>query len=151
MTKDHLSSNLWSKRSASLTYNKKCQHRLEVDNVSASHLRDVSTGATGATEVAPKFSYALTLSPPGWAESAEVASKFSLRLRPCILCLVLLLPQNLFWAYPKFSSKLNVLAIITQNVFGILKIGTIWVYLKHFEYILKIWVHPKKILGQQMD
>ena len=28
-------------------------------------LRDVSTGATGATEVAPKFSDALTLSPPG--------------------------------------------------------------------------------------
>ena len=27
--------------------------------------RDVSTGATGATEVAPKFSDTLTLSPPG--------------------------------------------------------------------------------------
>ena len=28
-------------------------------------IRDVSTGSTGATEVAPKFSDTLTLSPPG--------------------------------------------------------------------------------------
>jgi hypothetical protein len=33
--------------------------------------RDVSTGATGATEVAPKFSDTLTLSPPGGADSAH--------------------------------------------------------------------------------
>ena len=33
--------------------------------------RDVSTGATGATEVAPKFSDTLTLSPPGGAEFAH--------------------------------------------------------------------------------
>ena len=34
--------------------------------------RDVSTGATGATEVAPKFSNTLTLSPPGrGADSAH--------------------------------------------------------------------------------
>ena len=49
--------------------------------------RDVSTGATGATEVAPKFSDTLTLSPPGGGQIlptiAEVASKFSLWLRPC--------------------------------------------------------------------
>ena len=46
--------------------------------------RDVSTGATGATEVAPKFSDNLTLSPPGGQilpTIAEVASKSSLRLR----------------------------------------------------------------------
>ena len=45
--------------------------------------RDVTTGATGATEVAPKFSDTLTLSPPGgqiFPTIAEVASKFSLRL-----------------------------------------------------------------------
>ena len=52
--------------------------------------RDVTTGATGATEVAPKFSDTLTLSPPGGGGQilptiAEVASKFSLRLRPCKL------------------------------------------------------------------
>ena len=48
--------------------------------------RDVSTGATGATEVAP--SDILTLSSPGGQilpTIAEVASKFSLRLRPCVL------------------------------------------------------------------
>ena len=47
--------------------------------------RDVSTGATGATEVAP--SDILTLSSPGGQilpTIAEVASKFSLRLRPSI-------------------------------------------------------------------
>ena len=33
--------------------------------------RDVSAGATGATAVAPKFSDALTLSPPGGADSAH--------------------------------------------------------------------------------
>ena len=49
--------------------------------------RDVSTGATGATEVAPKFSDTLTLSPPGGGQFlstiAEVASEFSVPLRPC--------------------------------------------------------------------
>ena len=40
--------------------------------------RDVTTGATGATEVAPKFSDTLTLS-----TIAEVAPNFFLRLRPC--------------------------------------------------------------------
>ena len=49
--------------------------------------RDVFTGVTGATAVAPKFSDTLTLSPPGGRGQilptiAEVASKFSLRLRP---------------------------------------------------------------------
>ena len=34
--------------------------------------RDVSTGATGATEVAPKFSDNLTLSPPGGAHCTEI-------------------------------------------------------------------------------
>ena len=34
-------------------------------------LRDVTTGATGATEVAPKFSDALTLSQPRGADSAH--------------------------------------------------------------------------------
>ena len=33
--------------------------------------RDVTTGATGATEVAPKFSDTLTLSTPGGADSAH--------------------------------------------------------------------------------
>ena len=33
--------------------------------------RDVSTGATGATVVAPKFSDTLTLSPPWGADSAH--------------------------------------------------------------------------------
>ena len=33
--------------------------------------RDVSTGATGATVVAPKFSDTLTLSQPGGADSAH--------------------------------------------------------------------------------
>ena len=33
--------------------------------------RDVITGATGATEVAPKFSDILTLSSPGGADSAH--------------------------------------------------------------------------------
>ena len=33
--------------------------------------RDVSTGATGATAVAPKFLDTLTLSPPGGADSAH--------------------------------------------------------------------------------
>ena len=33
--------------------------------------RDVSTGATGATEVAPKFPDTLTLSSPGEADSAH--------------------------------------------------------------------------------
>ena len=33
--------------------------------------RDVSTGATGATEVAPKFSDTLTLSPPWGADFAQ--------------------------------------------------------------------------------
>ena len=50
--------------------------------------RDVTTGATGATSVAPKFSDTLTLSPPGGQilpTIAEVASKFSLQLRPCLL------------------------------------------------------------------
>ena len=35
------------------------------------YCRDVSTGATGATEVAPKFSDTLTLSPPRGADSAH--------------------------------------------------------------------------------
>ena len=34
-------------------------------------IRDVSAGATGATEVAPKFSDTLTLSQPGGADSAH--------------------------------------------------------------------------------
>ena len=44
------------------------------------YVRDVSTGATDATEVAPKFLDTLTLSPPGGQilpTIAEVASKFS--------------------------------------------------------------------------
>ena len=45
--------------------------------------RDVSTGATGATEVAPKFSDTLTLSPQFLSTIAEVASEFSVPLRPC--------------------------------------------------------------------
>ena len=42
--------------------------------------RDVSTGATGATAVAPKFLDTLTLSPPGGQilpTIAEVATKYS--------------------------------------------------------------------------
>ena len=35
------------------------------------YYRDVSTGATGATAVAPKFSDALTLSQPRGADSAH--------------------------------------------------------------------------------
>ena len=35
------------------------------------YLRDVTTGATGATEVAPKFSDTLTLSQPRGADSAH--------------------------------------------------------------------------------
>ena len=38
---------------------------------SAIYLRDVSAGATGATEVAPKFSDTLTLSQPGGADFAH--------------------------------------------------------------------------------
>ena len=34
-------------------------------------IRDVSTGATGATAVAPKFSDTLTLSQPGGADSTH--------------------------------------------------------------------------------
>ena len=34
-------------------------------------IRDVTTGATGATGVAPKFSDTLTLSPPRGADSAH--------------------------------------------------------------------------------
>ena len=50
--------------------------------------RDVSTGATGATAVAPKFSDTLTLFQPGEGGQilltiGAVAPKFSLWLRPC--------------------------------------------------------------------
>ena len=49
--------------------------------------RDVSAGATGATEVAHKFSDTLTLSQPGGGQIlptiAEVEPKFSPWLRPC--------------------------------------------------------------------
>ena len=38
---------------------------------SSCELRDVTTGATGATEVAPKFSDAITLSQPRGADSAH--------------------------------------------------------------------------------
>ena len=47
--------------------------------------RDVSTGATGATAVAPKFSDTLTLYPPGGQilpTITEFATKFSPWLRP---------------------------------------------------------------------
>ena len=47
--------------------------------------RDVSTGATGATAVAPKFLDTLTLSPPGGQilpTIEEVAPKFFPWLRP---------------------------------------------------------------------
>ena len=47
--------------------------------------RDVSTGATGATAVAPKFSDTLTLFQPGGQilpTIGVVAPKFSLWLRP---------------------------------------------------------------------
>ena len=47
--------------------------------------RDVTTGANGATEVAPKFSDVLTLSQPRGADSttiAEVAAKKIPWLRP---------------------------------------------------------------------
>ena len=48
--------------------------------------RDVNTGATGATKVAPKFSDTLTLFQPGGQIQptiSGVAPKFSLWLRPC--------------------------------------------------------------------
>ena len=62
---------------------KKVLSNLEAEG-EGSGIRDVSTGAT---EVAPKFSDTLTLSPPvQWGQIlptiAEVASKFFLRLRP---------------------------------------------------------------------
>ena len=51
-------------------------------------IRDVSTGSTGATEVAPKFSDTLTLSPPGGGQIlptiAEVAPEFFPWLHPCV-------------------------------------------------------------------
>ena len=40
-------------------------------DVSRMIVRDVSTGATGATAVAPKFSDTLTLFQPGGADSAH--------------------------------------------------------------------------------
>ena len=49
-------------------------------------LRDVTTGATGATEVAPKFSYALTHPNQGGQilpTIAEVAANIFPWLRPC--------------------------------------------------------------------
>ena len=50
-------------------------------------LRDVSTGATGATAVTPKFSDTLTLFQPGGGQIlptiGAVAPKFFLWLRPC--------------------------------------------------------------------
>ena len=55
-----------------------------------SYCRDVSTGATGATVVAPKFWDTLTLLQPGGQilpTIAEVAPKFFLWLRPCLLCI----------------------------------------------------------------
>ena len=50
--------------------------------------RDVTTGATGATAVAPKFSDTLTLFQPGGQilpTIGAVAPKFSSWLRPCYL------------------------------------------------------------------
>ena len=41
------------------------------DSCSLIKYRDVSTGATGATEVAPKFSDTLTLFQPGGADSTH--------------------------------------------------------------------------------
>ena len=43
----------------------------KITNKKTIFVRDVSTGATGATEVAPKFSDTLTLSPPGGEDSAH--------------------------------------------------------------------------------
>ena len=50
-------------------------------------IRDVSTGATGMTGVAPKFSGSLTLFQPGvhiQPTISAIAPKFSLWLRPCV-------------------------------------------------------------------
>ena len=54
---------------------KNCASKLiffnELDNLNPYYHRDVTTGATGATKVAPKFSDTLTLSQPGWADYAH--------------------------------------------------------------------------------
>ena len=64
------------------------------------HGRDVSTGATGATEVAPKFWDTLTLLEPGGGQIlptiAEVAPNFFPWLRPWIM-FVKPFDINKFW------------------------------------------------------
>ena len=48
------------------------RHNVDLSKIRYDLIRDVSTGATGATEVAPKFSYTLTLSAAGGgADSAH--------------------------------------------------------------------------------
>ena len=64
-------------------------------------------------------------------------------LRFYSLCLVHLLTQNLVWAYQKFLSIRN-FSTILKMFLVYSKVGfyyinwTIWVYLKHFDYTLKL-------------
>ena len=51
--------------------NKNFSSKISTDFHSVVHIRDVSTGATGETEVAPKFSDTLTLFQPGGADSTH--------------------------------------------------------------------------------
>ena len=70
------------------------------------------------------------------------------KVQKCNWCLVHLLPQNLVRAYSNFLSMLNFLCILkivlVYSKVRFLYINwLIWVYLKCFEYTLKIWVYLK--------
>ena len=79
--------------------------------------RDVSTGATSATLVAPKFSDTLTLCQPGGKilpAIAEVAPKFSPQLRPCL--------ENVCWNWRKQNQFTSLTVHVVPSLF--LKAGT---------------------------
>ena len=84
-----------------------------MSSVSSAEGTDVSTGATGVTEVAPEFSNALTLSPSGGTDSAVLSlegvgrSFPAERLMPALFIhrfaalITDSLPESLIWVKPK--------------------------------------------------
>ena len=60
------------------------------------------------------------------------------------LCLVHLLTQNLFWAYPNFLSILNFLTTL-KMFFGILKSGILLHKLDYLSILKTFWVYFKNL------